>query len=235
MEKNIIPENDYLRIIGFSQRRILYNNNHDDNKINLVLDLDQTLIDSEIHKFNNNYRHKYKLESELLRCNCDDNNFIIHGRNNLFDFLFFMKDKFNIYIYTNAKENYTEMFIKCVDDFFGGKFFSGFVCRDDDNIYNLTKQLDDLNLRNITIYNTIIIDDRTDIWNEKYHSNIIQIIVFRHEHYDFDDELNIIKKIFTLCQKDMNVTNMNKIVPIINEIYKNYDENKYFLFFCNQN
>jgi hypothetical protein len=221
--------NDYLQIKNYSERIIIYNHTHDYNKINMILDLDQTLIDCEFNLFKLN--HEIKSESKIVMFNYDDITYIIHGRNNLFDFIYFARKKFNIYIYTNAIQNYTEKIIECVENYFGEKIFSGFVCRDDYNNNNYIKKLEDLHLRNLTIYNTIIIDDRNDIWDKKYHDNIIRIIEFRHTNYNFDDELSIIKKLLIFYEKYIDNTNMNKIIPIIYEMYKNYDVNKQLLYY----
>jgi TFIIF-interacting CTD phosphatase-like protein len=208
-----------IKIINCSERIIFYSHIHDDNKLNLVLDLDQTLIDAEYIFLEKNTICK---NSKLFMFE-QNNNLMIHGRKNLFDFLFEMKDKFNIYIYTNATESYSHKIAEFIENKFDEKIFSGIICRDYDNYYNLTKELDDFCLRNISKFNTIIIDDRNDIWDEKYHGNIIKIIEFKHPNYDDDIELDIIKNLLNKYYLYMNNENLHMIIPHINNLYKYHE------------
>lgn len=215
MEINNI--NNCIKITNCSQRVIFYTHIHNNDKLNLVLDLDQTLIDCEnlLFAFANDTAPK---KSELYIYN-QNSNYAIHGRKNLFNFLFEMKDKFNIYIYTNATENYSHEIINHIENKFGEQIFSGIISRDVDNYYNLMKKLCDFSLRNISEFNTIIIDDRNDIWNEKYHCNIIKILEFNHVNFNYDDELNIIKNLLNKYHTHISCENIHLIISHMNYLY----------------
>lgn len=206
-----------MTIIGY--RVTTFNIIHDDNKPNLILDLDQTIIDVEYNYSENKLNNKSMLYFHDFGNN---NKCIIHGRKYIFDFLKNMKDKFNIYIYTNGIEPYAQKFHDYIHEKMELDFFSGIVSRDINNGNYFIKTLEDLSHRNITEKNSIIIDDRVDIWNNIYHNNIINIDVYRYYEYDVDEKLQILNEIIDECYKNINDENIQEVIKTINRKYNSY-------------
>jgi len=197
--------------------------------LNLVLDMDETIINTMIANEDN----IKQLESQELsigsfiinEINKDNENITFHlvvfVRPNLYKFLKFLNTNFNLYVYTHATTEYAlnviNLICKNLIDM-NIKILQTRIIKD--NII----QLKSLSRLNLSKENTFIIDDRIDVWEEEYHNNIIQIepyyaphylIDYKAEHkliynkfnweYNFDDSLivliNILKNIITCYNK----------------------------------
>jgi TFIIF-interacting CTD phosphatase-like protein len=176
------------------------------NKLNLVLDLDETLIYSynniiEMNKksFELN-KHNY-LFYEIINNSKDSETILIRRyylflRPYLITFLKKISNYYNLILYTNSTEKYATIIINYIN----------YLIKLDSNIFTsiyyrfpnmtLIKTLERLkNLNpNIDSTNTIIIDDNKEMWDIKYHNILYQIPHFTIYNYDYnnDNMLNLL-------------------------------------------
>jgi len=151
--------------------------------LNIVLDLDETIINTLIVD-------KKELPGLLNQELCIgsftfDNNDIFHYvvfvRPNLYDFLNYLDDNFNIYIYTNACEEYAINAINLISKNITYFSIKKIQARITNNVTLKTlKTLDNFGL---TKSNTLIIDDRSDVWDFEYRDIILQIDPYYAPHY----------------------------------------------------
>jgi len=151
------------------------------NKLNLVLDLDETLI----HAIPNNAQiHTYHPKEYFKQTiNIDDNvygdaMYNIHFRPYLEEFIDNVSMIYNIYIYSNGVNSYV--------------FNSLNLLRNKDKITNVFSRktpvcntIKDLEKYGLEPSVTIIIDDRLDVWDRKYYDNIIIIPPFYYYQHSF--------------------------------------------------
>jgi len=142
------------------------------NKINVILDLDQTLISSELLE-----EYDYELnEKKLKKFNSHnmDNYYIVFERPGLQKFLDYIFDNFNVSIWTAASKDYALFIIEKI-------ILSNKTNRQLDWVFfsyhcTLAKKLslgskkisilwDNFNLNNYNDKNTIIIDDYDEVYN----------------------------------------------------------------------
>lgn len=151
------------------------------NKLNLVLDLDDTLIHAiPVTSQSHNYspREYFKQTISIIDSVYGDNMYNVHFRPYLEDFIDNVSTIYNIYIYSNGVNDYVLNALNLlrnrnkITDVFSRKT----------PICNTIK---DLELHGLDPSITVIIDDRLDVWNRKYYDNIIIIPPFYYYQYSF--------------------------------------------------
>lgn len=192
-------------------------------KLNIVLDLDNTIIYGEEYK--NARIEKIKKHEKF---HVMDNDYYIIERPYLQEFLTFLFDNFNVSVWTAASKNYGLFIIQKIILINKNRkidwFFHSDHCAISSNISDSKEQKDlnilyhKFNIIKYTIYNTIIIDDN-DLVYETQPNNCIHIKPFKLK----DNEDNILKKIQKyLSDEFLNLKNIDvkKSVNKINS-YKN--------------
>src|SRR5579872_223729 len=161
--------------------------------MNIILDLDETLIYSiELAALSSiagsNYIEDLKKSPHFLmedECKFVDHSgkvihnplkFLVFLRPHLLEFLKFLIPRFNIYISTHGIETYAKSIVeKLIATVKDQKFdlkISGIQYRE--NYLSLCHQKS-LKYFNLSLLNTIIIDDRIDVWEDCCKQNIIKI------------------------------------------------------------
>jgi TFIIF-interacting CTD phosphatase-like protein len=210
-----------------------------DDLLNLVLDLDQTLINTEVKRNDTSRKkffdriilnricrdnfivqHKHNLihSSKLFEYNVNEDRFVVHARKGIFMFLEELSRHFNIYIYTNALSSYAHKICKKIELGLGKNVFVGIISR-------LNLQSSQMKYVNIFPYlhesNTIIIDDRVDVWDSKMYNNIIQIREYCHtpsiKHF-LDGDLILLKNLILAHV----LNNKISIIDSVQQILLNY-------------
>lgn len=231
-------------------------------RLNIVLDLDETLIggcfqesdiddnsdrdsdnDDEIRE-NKNIKiikdDKYKdvkvksktkivsrqkcalLEKDIF-LGVGDPKMIHRYRPHLVEFIDYIKDRYNIYIYTNGNKLHYENVIKNIQRVIDFKV-SGCSYRHAE--YEFDEEdvpLKTLDKFELSPHNTIIIDDNKYAWHEKYRGNIINIPIFYVDIYDeycgyiYDSHLKTVTD--QLKKLGSEFVDIEKIVKSINEIF----------------
>lgn len=150
-----------------------------DNKLNIVLDLDNTIIYSKIMDSNDIIKIKYfelfKNENLLGKFNINKKTYLIYIRPYFSYFLNTIKMYFNLYIYTNSQDIYCYHIIDLLKKKYQNFEIKKVLCKNTTG--SLIKQLsiicdnqDDLHfLNNVPVYSefikkTIIIDDDINVW-----------------------------------------------------------------------
>ena len=185
--------------------------NNNSKLMNIVLDLDETLIHSvQLSVLTNFYDDKYieelkkspyfLISEEYIYK--DDNGIdliephtlFVFYRPYLFDFLKFLNTKFNIYIATHGVKKYAISIIKKIMEIIPELRIENILCRQ--------HILGECNPKSLSYFpldhnNTIIIDDRIDVWKEDCVKNIIQIKKYLGILDGFNDNelINVIHKI----------------------------------------
>ena len=187
-------------------------------KLNLVLDLDETLIFSIYEDISREQlmllygcNLSFYLEENKLNFSCipipyiqyylnqSSNKYYVFIRPYLIFFLINLSKYYNIILYTNATKKYSYIIIKFINDLIN-------KCIKIDNIfkiiyhrnsnYIIEKDLDRLSIydNNININNTIIIDDNKKAWNINYYKIIYEIPKFNiwNTNYKLDNTLKIL-------------------------------------------
>lgn len=161
--------------------------------INILLDLDQTLLSAEILKededdIDDDYEEEiYDIEENKLKAlNFDfenmDNYYVIFARPGLQKFLDFLFRNFNVSVWTAASKDYAMFIIEKM--LLMGKperkldyVFCSYHCKASDKIKNGTKDLsmlwDVYNLPGYSKYNTYILDDYDEVYETQPENCII--------------------------------------------------------------
>ena len=177
----------------------LYENLND--KLNIVLDLDNTIVSTIIIDSTDFIKIKYfelfKNNDLLGKFNIDKKTYFVYIRPYFLYFLNTIKMYFNLYIYTNSHSFYCENIIDLLIKKYSYFEIKKVICRNESN--SLIKQLsafcdnqDDLHfLNDIPTYNeftkiSIIIDDDINVWK-----------------YDFDNLINV--KPFNMFDESNNL------------------------------
>jgi TFIIF-interacting CTD phosphatase-like protein len=180
----------------------------DEKKLNIILDLDNTIVYTKIIDSSDFIKIKYfeifNNNNLLGKFNIDDKTYFVYIRPYFLYFLNTIKMYFNLYIYTNSHSIYCKNIIDLLTKKYSYFEIKKVICRNASN--SLIKQLsafcdnyDDLHfLYGIPSYNeftkiSIIIDDDIDIW--KYDSdNLINVKPFNgyNENNDLPDDTLLI-------------------------------------------
>jgi TFIIF-interacting CTD phosphatase-like protein len=192
-------------------------------KINLVLDLDETLIHCVDSMYNNSLDQLINKEYFFFNIKCNEKNLSIFYRPYLFKFLDSVKDKFNLYIYTTANRIYADIIIKKICQVLSTDvtIFKNIICRNETNI-----KYKDLNNLGISTHNSIILDDRNDIWLSN-NENLILIkpyygpkTIDYQQDNELEDKLGILLKIKYIYEA-FEINNMEMHIKLIIKQCKN--------------
>lgn len=180
-------------------------------KLNLVLDLDETLLHTiSVTHSQEELIKTYCVMPNMLFHYCDENNhYIMFYRPNVLKFIENIVLYFNVYIYTNATHFYTNLIVVFLINQLKYNPFKQIKCRDEFST-NFAKYLHILNLDKS---NTIILDDHVDVWvDDKENQIMIKQFIVDHmtENYLQDNELD---KILTIL-KNINIEH-NSILSIV--------------------
>ena len=206
------------------------NNKKKEEKLNLILDLDNTLILAK--KFNINYetnkinlqKKKYK-KNLLTTFQLNDFFYFIYKRCYLKYFLILANINFNLFIFTNSKKIYANKIINKLYELYPELNLINIITNDENKSYIKSLQrINQLNTDNICIEenynclkkNSIIIDDCNKLWPFDS-ENIYNIIPFLKESNDnylieLIQNLLIIKNSYT--SYDLNIF---ELLNIFNE------------------
>lgn len=213
-------------------------------KLNLVLDLDQTLIHSIMKKKKdisidiqsipmektytiNNIIDNIKTETIYYNYNIGSHEFTTEIRPFLIDFFNELSPIYDFYIYTNGTKLYALKVVDIIKTHY--KIYNKeenksikikkIIYRNDDS-NEFQKDLSKLHLIN---KNTVILDDRIDVWD--FNESVLPIKPFR----DIDiNEVNINNKKFInnqLYDKDIELKKVISILKSIHEKYFNKSNN----------
>ena len=207
------------------------------NKSNIVLDIDDTLIKcihytkpyiDHINNFDTYSKKKIfeqqpelkniiKIEDEdkddyidlLFLTSFTINNYIylIFMRPYLREFLIYLNEHFNIYIYSLGTENYITEILKCITNFIG---FNPFIKVISNSVDNRMKNKNLLVL-NIPTHNTLIIDDRADVW-EFDKPNLYNIKAFNKPYEIIEDDEYIDDLELSFMEYNIGILNMSNMM-----------------------
>jgi hypothetical protein len=207
--------------------QITYNN-----KPNIILDLDQTIISgepTEEYNFEKNMKKSIKFKFEIM-----ENYYIIFQRPHLQKFLDFIFKNFNVSVWTAASKDYALFIIDRI--ILAGKknrkldyIFFSYHCNVSKKIKrkgtkNLTMLWDFYKINNYNKNNTVIIDDyKKDVYN-KQKSNCILTPPFEFTD-EFSDKDTFLKDLQNDLQNVLNnKENLNEEINKINK--KNIEKYK---------
>jgi len=235
---------------------ILKDNN--DDMLNLILDLDQTLIQAEFFELNTSFftnfwnnqnivqnnaldkyfnkkyhiynknRYEINFDSKMFEYESNSYKCIIHARKGMYSFLRDMKKHFNIYLYSNALLDHIQPFYDKLIDL-DIDVFSGIICRENMNAKQ-DKYIEILT--HLTPNNVIIIDDRTDIWNESVTQNIIHIRDYSYYprvRHNTDYDLVYLNKLLLENKDKLSQNHIHDTIKSINVEYETYKKNNTFI------
>jgi TFIIF-interacting CTD phosphatase-like protein len=156
------------------------------NKPNLVLDLDETLVKSIINfkVFDTSFKGDFKLNGNVYN---------VYFRNNVENFIDEMFEYFDIYIYSNGTQDYV---INVINMFRNKNKIKNIFARKDLN-ENMIKSLLKYNL---VTKNTLIIDDRLDIWDKESVKRVLCIKKFEYHPFKFSNK-NCLNNISGIIKK----------------------------------
>jgi len=148
------------------------------NKLNLILDLDGTIIYSKI--LINNTKKKYKkIVNKYMKKDCflhkidrDENNCcIVYHRPFLKEFLTDLYECYNIYIYTFGSYDYAKAIVTKIIEYCEFNPFIKIYCVDPSKISGLIagNVFKIINTSEVDISKTIVMDDNINVW--KYNKN----------------------------------------------------------------
>ncbi len=205
-------------------------------KLNLVLDLDNTIIYTYIFNIETqkdlikNYLDKNE-KRLLISFEKDNYYYFVYERMYLNYFTMYISNYFNIYTYTNGQKFYHDMVINALKEKY--RMFQIInsmykTSHDDSNLKNLEK-LDIISVygKNNLPYelNTLIIDDREDIWPFD-RENLIKISPFYNLDI-VDDDLLFLTDILGLLKVEYDkITKIKKkfsIQVLINKLKSFYN------------
>ena len=164
------------------------------NKPDLILDIDETLVKSYFFSVSEKSQIPlmYYQDDKLFLTNYNDDNhsIIIYKRPYLFEFLTEMKKYFNISIYSLGHTNYINIIINRINEIYGENIFKD-ICANDKHNYKYFKYLHKIN---VNYDNCIIIDDRTDVWHINY-NKLFNILPYNIPNEEDDELLKIMNKV----------------------------------------
>lgn len=164
-------------------------------KLNLVLDLDETLVKCVIPYSTEHYNNLKSEMYYLCDFKYDQHPYCIFYRPYLFECLSKWSKKYNIYIYTHSTRRYSDRVLEKFKLYVPSIKINKVWCRESSD-----ENIDFKNLNNLGIshYNTIIVDDNIQIWND-FQGNVINVKQYLgpadlSNSYKNDDELLKIDK-----------------------------------------
>lgn len=174
-------------------------------RINVVLDLDQTLIYGE--ELNSFDVHKHRKKMLKFKYEMMQNFFIIFERPGLQQFLDFLFNNFNVAVWTAATKDYALFVVnhfilvkpnRKLDFIFHAEHCNQSILKKK-GIKDLCMIWDEFNIQNYSKKNTILIDDNPDVLFNQY-QNVLEIkpFIFHTRASYRDVELEKIENILKL-------------------------------------
>lgn len=160
-------------------------------RLNLVLDLDETLLHSIVIKNNNELVAYYSIMKNLVvHYVRNDEHMFIFYRPYILDFIRTVADLFDLYIYTNGTHFYVDIIIHFLVDKLGYNPFKKIQCRDKTS-KEYSKYLSVLDL---SASDTIILDDHHFVWMFDKDNQILIKEFLGPEKNDYldDDDLLVV-------------------------------------------
>jgi hypothetical protein len=205
---------------------------YSNNKLNIVLDLDNTIIYTKIFNSNDILKIKYyflfKNENLLGKFEIEQKTYLVYIRPYFTYFLNTIKMYFNLYVYTNSQEIYCKNIINLLREKYLYFEIKKIICRNDNT--SLIKRLslicenhDDLHFLNaITNYHdfvkeTIIIDDNIDVWKFDK-NNVINV-------KKYDESVNFFKLSNDAIFDDTLLILTNRLFLIYNLYFSDFSNN----------
>lgn len=181
---------------NFNKLDLIYECSNQNKKLNIVLDLDNTIIFTKIFDSKDILKIKYyelfKKENFLGKFNINGKIYFVYIRPYFSYFLNTIKMYFNLFIYTNSQSVYCENIIKMLKNKYSDFEIKKIICKNDTD--TMIKQLavicenqDDLHfLNNVPNYSkfvkkTIIIDDDVHVWKFDI-DNLINVRPFNFDN-----------------------------------------------------
>jgi TFIIF-interacting CTD phosphatase-like protein len=198
-------------------------------KFNIILDIDETLIKTYIYgnSFIDNTKKLISFEQNMLfniyrgleyivkddmiiddplylmHCNIENIYYVIFIRPNLFEFIQTIYLYFTIHIYSLGSYEYILRILNCLEEKIGHKFYDRFITNND----SMSLRSKHMSKISLSTYNTLIIDDRHDVW--RYDKHILYNIK-SYDNYDIDDyELLKLIDIMHIYYKENNLNYFN--------------------------
>ncbi|KAF7684319.1 RNA polymerase II subunit A C-terminal domain phosphatase [Astathelohania contejeani] len=156
----------------------IINQEVDDNKLILILDLDQTLIHASMNPHIEDLISKHSsssidpLQSEIDSIHSfviDNINYYIKLRPHLSDFLKKLQPFYQFFVYTMGNRIYANKVISIIDP--TGEYFGDRIVTRDENLGMLSKSIERI-VPNYT-ERVVILDDRADVW--KFSKSLVLI------------------------------------------------------------
>lgn len=183
-------------------------------KPNLILDLDETLIHA-VQAINPEVIGSYSVqENFLFHFKSGPIHYIIFYRPFMFEFLRYLSEVFNIYIFTNASRGYAEKVIFMITSVLGFNPIKKFICRT--NVPNTgMKYLRYFKGTDINSSNSVIIDD-LNVWPEDFSNQIFikQFMGPENPSYLSDNHLSVLYSLL----HGINIKYFSSTDHIINHI-----------------
>jgi CTD nuclear envelope phosphatase 1 len=211
----------------YDRKIIDMQNIHNIKKLNLILDLDETLIHSisrTKYRFNKQFKLSDAHITDLFLGHLITKDFkrVVFHRPYLFEFLENISKEYNIFVYTNGTETYAKMIIDMITSKLNFNPFLKYCCRANKKTQQMKKFVKDFS-PDITENNTIIIDD-CNVWPENIKNQImIKKFQWPNELNHKDDEnLNIMVKILYKINTLHNENKRKKISTHIKNSMKEF-------------
>lgn len=170
-------------------------------KLNVILDLDQTLISGEEYELFEKNPNKEKM-NKFFHAQMK-NYFIIFARPHLQEFLDFLFENFNVAVWTAASKDYANFIVKNFIlteskknkrklDFIFYSYHCNMSKRYKQGLKSLSMLWDVFKLKNYNPNNTIIVDDNSDVVIQQS-CNVIQIKPFYYQSRNSDQDKELLK------------------------------------------
>ena len=194
--------------------------------MNIILDLDQTLISAEAYEDYDKKKNKRK--QKMFRYGNMDDYYLVFERPDLQPFLDFLFKNFNVSIWTAASKDYALYIIQNM--VLNGKkertldyIFFSYHCDISKRITKKSKNLkvlwEQYGLENYNKSNTFILDDYSEVYNTQK-SNCIFMKPFEFEEDGSENDIFLKKLIPKL--KQLNKQGDTSLIPSINDDMKQY-------------
>jgi TFIIF-interacting CTD phosphatase-like protein len=185
----------------------------DNNKLNLVIELENTI--TKCCDYNKNNPNIYIMQEFKL----NNNKYTIFRRPLLDDFLFRIKDKYNIYIYTLCEKIYTSNVVYNLIENQRENIFCNVFTKEDNNFRDNKKELSRINL---SIDSTIILDSSKDIWlNTDFNTISMFDPVNNKNTFEYDDSLEYFYKYLCYIDNQKYNKSLKEIISNINNTEMN--------------
>ena len=186
--------------------------------MNIILDLDQTVISAEAYE---DYNKKHnKLKAKKFAYSDMDGYYVVFERPGLQPFLDFLFENFNVSVWTAASKDYAlfiieKILLKKKKRKIDWIFFS-YHCEISKSIKKHTKDLKMLwekyQINGYNTHNTIILDDYDEVYNTQINNCIfMKPFEFLEKDSEYDNFLKIIKPHLKNILKEGNTSIVNNI------------------------